>query len=75
MTTNFVSECCLRPILTGTKMEYPLGGSTYGIAYTVEYCSCCGKEVDGVVEVTECCGEQVCTCIDDAFEELRRMSI
>ena len=59
---NFVSNCCMASIEVGTRMEYPLGGSTYGISYKVDYCDSCGKEVDEVVEVTECCGEEQCTC-------------
>lgn len=67
---NTISNCCHRPILTGTKMEYPLGGSTWGIPYEVEYCESCGLEAEPI-EVTECCGEEICTCIEDELEALR----
>lgn len=49
---KLVSSCCHREIVESSKMEYPLGGTRWGISYKVELCSSCGKEADPV----EACG-------------------
>jgi len=56
------SGCCLKPIETGTRMEYPLGGSTWGIPYKIDVCTGCGKEVEEYVLVHGCCGLEICEC-------------
>lgn len=68
---NQISECCRASIGTGTKLEYPLGGSTWYESFEVTYCESCGMEDVVILEVTECCGEVTCTCIEDELEALR----
>jgi hypothetical protein len=58
-----VSSCCLRSIEPGIREEAPLGGQ-FNLRYQVEVCSCCGKEVEDTVDVTECCGLERCVCSD-----------
>ena len=59
---NSVSGCCLKPIETGAKREYPLGGSTWYETVKVDYCTGCGKAVEDVVSVHSCCGLEHCEC-------------
>ena len=56
MTFNYVSGCCHREIISTTKLEYPLGGTTWYESYKVDVCEGCGLEVDEPLAVTECCG-------------------
>ena len=51
---NQVSSCCHRPIVVSQRMEYPLGGTTWGQAYKVDLCECCGKEAEPVNECGIC---------------------
>lgn len=55
-----VSACCHREIISGTKMEYPDGGTRWGISYTVEVCRGCGKEVQDYAMKCEGCGKVEC---------------
>lgn len=41
-----VSECCCADIVQSKQTEYPLGGKTWGIDYSVDVCEKCGKEVE-----------------------------
>lgn len=50
---SYVSPCCNREIIVGRRMEYPLGGSQYGIAYKVDICAGCGIEVEDYQRVEE----------------------
>lgn len=52
---NVVSKCCHKPIVPGIFMEYPLGGSTWGINEKAEICEGCGMEAEPV-EICDCCG-------------------
>jgi hypothetical protein len=61
MTTfNIVSPCCHREVVGSTKMEFPLGGSRFGIAYKVDVCDGCGLEVEYPVEQCGVCGHVGC---------------
>lgn len=70
--TQVVSGCCHAEIVGGARMEFPLGGTTWGITYKIDCCSECGKEVEDYAEVCECCGEINChgTCEDSEEEEI-----
>lgn len=59
---NQVSSCCHRPIIPIRKMEFPLGGKTWGQTFIVEICECCGKDASpvdqcGICGVTGCNNE------------------
>lgn len=56
---NYVSECCHRSTEDGINREFPLGGSTWSIAYKIKVCECCGKPCDEV-EACEVCGVVGC---------------
>jgi hypothetical protein len=58
-TFNLVSDCCHAEIETRKGVEYPLGGSTWGIRYKYEACIKCGEACDKV-EACEVCGEVGC---------------
>lgn len=64
--SKFVSACCLKDIISTTKLEYPLGGTTWYESYKVDVCDGCGLEIDEPLEVTECCGEESCSCPEGA---------
>lgn len=75
---NQVSDCCHREIVQAARMEFPLGGSTFGIPYTEPICTCCGKdcaEVDQceICGVVGCLGD--CDIIQAEEERLRMMGI
>lgn len=59
---NVVSACCHRPIVAGSRLEYPLGGSTWAVSCKVDICECCGLDIDDVGSVEECeeCGLPGC---------------
>lgn len=60
MIYNEVSECCRRSVTRVTRHINP--DNTKIRPFKAILCSCCGKEVDEPVQVTECCGEERCTC-------------
>ena len=59
-----VSDCCLRPVTEGVKVEYPLGGRAWGIRYKIDVCERCGEECEPI-EVCEMCGEPECECEEE----------
>lgn len=67
MTFNYISSCCRRGIITSTRHEYP-DNSRFYMSLKADICSCCGKEVEEPIAVTECCGMEKCEC---ELEELR----
>lgn len=62
-----VSGCCNRGVYSGTLIDYPLGGRTWSIAYKVDVCESCGKEVEEYEEACDNCGLVSCDC-DGAFQ-------
>ena len=57
---NIRSACCHKPVVSSTKLHYPLGGRTYYESFKVDVCECCGMEVEDYVEECEECGEVAC---------------
>jgi hypothetical protein len=56
-TKNYISLCCRMKVVQGMRRDpYPLGRGEYngsGLYEAFDQCSCCGLEVDGVIEVLE----------------------
>jgi hypothetical protein len=61
---NIVSNCCGASIESGTREEFPLGGRTWRIGYSITVCERCGKECE---EVEAC---DYCGLPSDSFEHM-----